>query len=103
VKNLDEMFRQLQITHLHATLFASCLSLPIISRDADSTDYGQSSITPEIALNLVVVFNDGHGYLGQIGEWQLNSLYHVLYLMDCSPLSMNHNFIVVLVKEHPYS
>jgi hypothetical protein len=43
----------------------------------DSTEYGQSSITPEIDLDLVVVFNDGHGYLGQIGEWQLNSLYHV--------------------------
>ncbi|MGB8036253.1 MAG: hypothetical protein WCF03_20755 [Nitrososphaeraceae archaeon] len=33
--------------------------MPIISRDADSTEYGQSSITPEIALDLVVVFNDG--------------------------------------------
>jgi hypothetical protein len=58
VKNLDEMFQQLQITHVHATLFSSCLSLPIISQDADSTEYGQSSITPEIALDFVV-FNDG--------------------------------------------
>jgi len=58
VKNLDEMFQQFKITHVRATLFSSCLSLPIISQDADSTEYGESNITPEIALDLVV-FNDG--------------------------------------------
>jgi hypothetical protein len=46
---------------------------------ADSTEYGRSGITPEIAVDLVVVFND-EMWLSRkiiseipIEEWQLNS------------------------------
>jgi hypothetical protein len=46
---------------------------------ADSTEYGRSGITPEIAADLVVVFNDemwlSRKIISEIPteEWQLNS------------------------------